>query len=212
MTGAGHMKNPLSYQATEYDCGPTTMMNAISYLFNREEIPPDVIKYIMLYCLDVYNENGEVGKKGTSCMAMMYISSWLSQFGKVKNFPIGTEYLTKDEVFIGQASKIVTCLQQGGAVVIRLNYDEDHYVLLTGIEDEYVYLFDPYYRTHAFEENGIELIQDAPMKWNRKVYFNYFNKESKEMYALGSKDSREAILLFNKNIQRNPEKTIEYFI
>ena len=66
------MKVPLSYQTTEYDCGPTTMINAISFLFERHEIPPDVIKQIMLYSLDVYNGKGEFGKSGTSCMAMMF--------------------------------------------------------------------------------------------------------------------------------------------
>ena len=35
------MKNPLHYQLSEYDCGPTSMMNAIAYLFEREEIPPE---------------------------------------------------------------------------------------------------------------------------------------------------------------------------
>ena len=36
------MKNPLHYQFSEYDCGPTTMQNAISFLFEREE---DITKY-----------------------------------------------------------------------------------------------------------------------------------------------------------------------
>jgi hypothetical protein len=67
------MKNPLSYQATEFDCGPTTLTNAISYLFKREEIPPDVIKHIVLYSLDAYNCKGEFGKSGTSGMAMMFL-------------------------------------------------------------------------------------------------------------------------------------------
>ena len=30
------MKTPLHYQISEYDCGPTTMMNAMSFLFTRE--------------------------------------------------------------------------------------------------------------------------------------------------------------------------------
>ena len=34
------MKNPLHYQLSEYDCGPTSMHNAMSFLFEREEIPP----------------------------------------------------------------------------------------------------------------------------------------------------------------------------
>ncbi len=32
------MKNPLRYQLTEYDCGPASMLNAISYLFERKDI------------------------------------------------------------------------------------------------------------------------------------------------------------------------------
>ena len=42
------MKNPLHYQLSEYDCGPTSMMNAIAYLFEREEIPPEAIRNTML--------------------------------------------------------------------------------------------------------------------------------------------------------------------
>lgn len=52
------MKNPLHYQLSEYDCGPTTMLNAISFLFEREEISPVVIRNVMLYCLDSYNGEG----------------------------------------------------------------------------------------------------------------------------------------------------------
>ena len=38
------MNNPLRYQMTEYDCGPTSMLNAVSYLFPREEIPPEIVR------------------------------------------------------------------------------------------------------------------------------------------------------------------------
>ncbi|MDR0904811.1 MAG: peptidase C39, partial [Oscillospiraceae bacterium] len=60
------MKTPLQYQITEYDCGPTSLLNALRFLFEREDIPPDVPKYIMMYCLDAYNSKGESGKNGTS--------------------------------------------------------------------------------------------------------------------------------------------------
>ncbi len=43
------MKNLLNYQSSEYDCGPVSLTNAIRYLFDREVIYPDIIKYIMLY-------------------------------------------------------------------------------------------------------------------------------------------------------------------
>lgn len=32
------LKTPLAYQATEYDCGTTTLINALRYLFARGEI------------------------------------------------------------------------------------------------------------------------------------------------------------------------------
>ena len=56
------MKNPLRYQMSEYDCGPTTMLNAISYLFPREIISPEVIRNIMPVSythLDVYKRQVE---------------------------------------------------------------------------------------------------------------------------------------------------------
>lgn len=56
------MKNPLHYQLTEYDCGPTSMLNAVSFLFEREEIPPDIIRNIMLYCLDATERRARRGR------------------------------------------------------------------------------------------------------------------------------------------------------
>ena len=38
------MKSPLRYQISDYDCGPTSMLNAVSFLFEREQIPPELIR------------------------------------------------------------------------------------------------------------------------------------------------------------------------
>lgn len=206
------MKIPLSYQTTEYDCGPTTMTNAISFLFNRKEIPPDVIKHIVLYSLDAYNYKGEFGKSGTSGMAMMFLSNWLNQFGKVKKFPIRCEFLTGRDVYIGQNSRIVAGLQQGGTAVARVMYGCWHYVLMTGADNQYVYLFDPYYRKKPFRLKEVEIITGSPEKMNRRVAYERLNSTEKEAYALGPTDFREAILLFNRKTQKTPGKTIEYFI
>ena len=81
------MKNPLHYQFSEYDCGPTSMQNAISFLFEREEIPPEVLRNIMLYCLDCYSSEGVPGKSGTSCAAMMFLSNWLNSMGDLGDSP-----------------------------------------------------------------------------------------------------------------------------
>lgn len=205
------MKNPLNYQATEYDCGPTTMLNAISYLFRREDIPPDIAKTIMQYCLDGYNDKGEAHKKGTSDMAICFLANWLNHFGKVRKFPIYCETISEEEVYIGPNSKITSCLQQKGVVVAKVMLGCWHYVLLTGIDKEYVYLFDPYFRQRPFDREGVEIIHGEPKKMNRKVWHQIMNDTGRTYYALGKKEERECVLIYNKQTRLTME-SIEYFI
>lgn len=206
------MKNPLHYQLTEYDCGPTSMLNAVSFLFEREEIPPEIIRNIMLYCLDCYGAEGAPGKSGTSCTAMMFLSNWLDGFGRTGNLPISSRYLSGKSVVISENSLIYDALRRGGVAVVRLYYDVAHYVLLTGAHDGVISMFDPYYQTAAFPQSDIIVTLEHPFEYNRLVPFSYFNKDTCDIYAFGEPDSREAVLLFNELTMLTAEKTIEYFI
>lgn len=206
------MKNPLHYQLTEYDCGPTSMLNAVNFLFEREEIPPEVIRNIMLYCLDCYGSEGSPGKSGTSCTAMMFLSNWLDGFGRTGKLPVSSQYLSGENVLIRQDGTIMDALRRGGAVVVRLYYETAHYVLLTGEEDGKILMFDPYYETTGFEDEGIVVTTEHPFSYNRVVPTACFNRESHELYALGETEGREAVLIFNENTKLTAEKTIEYFI
>ncbi|SHI79072.1 C39 family peptidase [Parasporobacterium paucivorans] len=205
------MKNPLIYQSTEYDCGPTSMLNAISFLFHRKDISPDVIKSIMLYSLDRYNKKGEAYKSGTTGMAMLFLANWLNQFGKVKKWKIYCEVLNGEMVTVSQNSRIAECIGQSGAVVARVMLGCWHYVLITGIDNEYVYLFDPYYRERPFPEEGIEMIKDAPKKMNRKIRHSVLNSEEKGNYALGKLETRKCVLIYNKQTRLTMD-SIEYII
>ncbi|MCM1123809.1 MAG: peptidase C39 [Eubacterium sp.] len=213
------MKNLLNYQSSEYDCGPVSLTNAIRYLFDREVLYPDIIKYIMLYCLDSYDEEGEVGKRGTSASAMMFLSNWLNQFGQMKNFPISCEFLSGENVYLSQNSKIVEALQQGAAVVLRLFLDVGHYVLLTGIEGDNIYLFDPYYEElddpdldQEYFDEGIIFITDQPKRANRLISMDRLNRLTQGYYEMGPYNIREAVIVFNKETRLSPETTIDYFI
>lgn len=64
-------KTPLDYQITEYDCGTTTLLNALRYLFKRSEISPEVYKFIMQYTMDQTNGLGEIGKGGISVSSIL---------------------------------------------------------------------------------------------------------------------------------------------
>ncbi len=213
------MKNLLNYQSSEYDCGPVALTNAIRFLFEREVIYPDMIKYIMLYCLDSYNEEGEVGKKGTSASAMMFLSNWLTQFGKMKNFPISSEFISGEAVTLSQNSHVIYALQQGGAVVLRLYLGVPHYVLLTGIEGDSLYLFDSYYEEEddpeldeEYHEPGITFISDQPKRANRLISIDRLNRLTQNYYEMGPMAEREACIVYNTHTQRTPETTIDYFI
>ena len=206
------MKTPLHYQISEYDCGPTSMLNAMSFLFSREELPPEILRNTMLYCLDCYGKEGHPGKSGTSCMAMMFLSNWLDGFGKAGLLPVSSRYLRGEEVFIGEGSRLNDTLCRKGVAVVRLWFEVEHYVLMTGVEDEEILLFDPYYQEEAFKgaESPVRIDLAHPLWYNRRVPFSFFNRETQ--YALGEKDAREAVLLFNDTTKLTAEKSIEYFI
>lgn len=206
------MKIPLQYQRTEYDCGPTSLLNAVSFLFPRENIPPDILRYVMMYTLDSYNNKGEAYKNGTSRMAMLFLSNWFAQYAKATCFPLSSKYLSGDCVHFGGYSQIVEALRQGGAVVTRLFYGCEHYVTLTGFRDDTIELFDPYYRVRPFRQGGIRLIKDKPYAANRRINVDLLEGTAALPYALGPVDMREAVLLFNSDTRRTPENTIEYFL
>lgn len=209
------MKIPLRYQLSEYDCGPTTMLNAIGYLFDRETVPPEVIRNIMLYSLDCYNKEGAPGRKGTSCAAMMFLSHWLDGLGETPALPVKSEYVSGAAVHLGEGA-ISRALALGGVAVLRLYYDVEHYVLLTGIRDGYAYLFDPYYLNASMQKEleaaGVEVQQEHLQGWNRRAPLTLFHQEGQGIYALGPKERREAVLLFNRQTMLTADKTIEYFI
>ena len=126
------MKSPLRYQATQYDCGPTTITNAIMYLFEREEIPPDLVRHIGQCTLDSYDREGHCGMYGTSGAAIRYFGAWLNELRYAGLLPIRSSYLDRETVYFGPGSVISKALRDGAAIVLHVFHDEGHYILLTG--------------------------------------------------------------------------------
>ena len=205
------MKQPLRYQITEYDCGPTSLLNAVSFLFEREDIPPELVRNIMLYSLDTYGADGVSGKSGTSHTAMLFLSHWLEGFGKAGRLPIRSEYLTGRDVTLSDGSRIVSALRRGGAAVVRLDLEGWHYVLLTGIEGEGVLVFDPYYLPDALPAEVLA-VQGREDRYNRIVPRACFETEDIRPYGFGPYEQREAVLLFNRATELTEENTVEYMI
>ena len=53
------MKNPLHYQVSEFDCGPTTVLNALSYLFQREDLPAELVRNITVWTATMKKDGPE---------------------------------------------------------------------------------------------------------------------------------------------------------
>lgn len=206
------MHNPLRYQITEYDCGPTSMLNAVSFLFPREEIPPEIIRNIMIYCLDCFGEDGTSGKCGTSHMAMMFLSHWINSYGQAGHLAVSSRYLSGREVSLSQNGYLRDTLRRGGAAVVRVDLEGWHYVLLTGIRDGEVRLFDPYFLKNPLPDPTMKIVTDHPTEYNRIIPASCFDREVRELYAFGPYEEREAVLLFNEHTKLTEEKTVEYII
>ncbi len=201
------MKNHLIYQSSEYDCGPVSLINGIRYLFEREEIFPDLIKFIMLYCMDTYNETGELCKRGTSAAAMNFVTNWLNHFAETRHFPIHCEFLSGEDVVLEKGGRICNALEEGCVVLLHVFLEVGHYVLLTGIEGDNVILFDPYYEeegTPGFDEEyyteGITFIEGQPKRANRAVSMERMNRFTKEYYEMGDYACREAVIMKNTSL------------
>lgn len=189
------MKTPLRYQMTEYDCGPTSLENAFIYLLEREEIPLELIRAIFLYTLDSPNEDGKVGYQGTSVHAMNFFTQWFSNYITKVDIGVGCIHLEKEDVTL---STLEEWLRNNGVVIVRTYLEGEHYVLLTKIEEDKAYIWDPYYLESKEDEEDIEIILAQSLKYNRIVSLKHFQSIIQNNLSLGPIESRECLLIRKK--------------
>ena len=96
--------------------------------------------------------------------------------------------------------------------MVLVDFEGWHYVLLTQIQGDSVYLFDPYYREQPFEDGQIGMDAEHPKQYNRIVPVSALEKECWEPYAMGPAAAREAVLVFNERTMLTAERTVEYVI
>ncbi|MDD2378208.1 MAG: hypothetical protein PHD10_05000 [Bacilli bacterium] len=188
------MKTPLRFQITEFDCGTIALLNAVSYLFDREEIPAELVRAINLYTLDCYDEKGNLGAGGTSRHAIDLLTHWITDFAESKNFNIECERLEGELVTLDVLKR---CLDQNGVVFIRCWQLCEHYVIITKIDDNDAYIFDSYYLDENYydKDNEVKIIFDQPFLYNRVVKLNRLLSESKKDFSLGDIAKRECVLI-----------------
>ena len=193
---------PLQYQVSEYDCVPTSFINAVSCLFERNEIPPMVIRHIYMYSLDTVGRNARLGSAGTSTNAVRLLGSWLNSY-KFKNFSVNTEFLEGEDVGFKKTNKIFTCLEEGGVVLCKVFLDrrQEHYLLIIKVEEGWVFCFDPYYRkTIRGMSNRVYILKDDDIRSaNLKIHIDWIEKEKDSVrFCLGPVQTRESLLIWRE--------------
>lgn len=197
------MKSPLRYQVTCYDCGPTTMTNAIMYLFEREEIPPDLISHIGQCTLDSYDSSGHCGTSGTSGAAIRYFGSWFNELRYAGLLPIESRFIGAEEVTLDDDGDIVRSLAEGAAIVLHVFHVKGHYILLTGMTDEGFLAFDPYYSAFETGREGVIAVEDQPFSHNVVIPRSILADTRRASYSMGEVSTREALI-----IRRQPTENL----
>ena len=192
------MKSPLMYQLSEYNAGETAIFNCLSFLFDRNEMPLEFIKIMSSYSVGCYDDSGML-ENGAFCDNLLFFAaSWLEDYAKEKNIPLVAKYITADDVNLLEIRK---CLLAGGCVDLKTEKNGKHYITITKMDDRYIYAFDPYYKpVGEFKPAaGVEVVNDKPFLYNRKILIERFISEKSLEYTLGIEKYREAILFYRRD-------------
>lgn len=194
------MKSPLRYQATAADCGKTSLVNAFMYLFERDEIPPQVVDFVTRVTGDCnLAVNGYF--RGTSAHALAFVAAWCNDYLVKAGMPVRCQALAGDEVSFADGSALLEGLKGGAVAVCGCRLFVDHYVLMTGLEGESVRLFDPFYETYPPERfelppTGVQWVDDAPFSHNRLVARAVLDDPDAVSYSLFARSGRDAVLVW----------------
>lgn len=193
------MKTPMRYQVSIFDCVPTCFINALTFLFHREEIPPTVIHHVHLYGYDLVGKNNKLGC-GTTSFSVQLIAQWLESY-RTDKFRIEYEFLEEDEVHLGKENDIDECIKDGGVVLcrVRMNWFW-HYVLAIGTDKKRLFFFDPLLRKNQIKgySGRVEVLDSDGFEPNLAIKRSWLDQkcDKKSRFCFGPIDEREALLLW----------------
>ena len=189
------MKVPLRYQNTEYDCGTTSFVNALAYLYDREYIPVELLKQIYRLTLDIKGPGGISGEGGTSRKHAELLADYFVDYANKNNiFDINCKILRGKDVTIENMKET---LDKQGVVIARCWQESEHYVLITKIDDYFAYIFDPYYldKDYYVNDDDVAIVTHEDFTHNRLVKIERLFDESHKDFSLLDGSNRSVILL-----------------
>lgn len=196
------MKVPFRQQASEYDCVPTSLINAMCYLFSRRELPPFVIHRIYKDCLD------HEASRGTTGRAIRDLGFWLNSYKEKRfnTFAVQSKYISGAQVHLRRDNKIIRCLDTQGAVLIYVQTSqyERHCILCIRSEGDWLYCYDPYPRSRRYIDNEVVQFVEPTCHHgpNLRIRSDWLERDidqaqhaDERKYVLGNIVKRECLLL-----------------
>ena len=183
------MKTPLSYQVTPNDSAPVAIINALSNLYEREELDSYLIEGI--YTLSY---NLLVSKESNGTEGICHISRFLES--EMKGRGLAVKYLCSHEVFLGPGCSLYRTLDNGGKAVAKIFSKVGvRYITITSLTNDYLYYFDPYYGTECGED--IEILTHMPFLANKRIKMPNLSQVASD-HVKGIKQEEKELVLFER--------------
>jgi hypothetical protein len=89
------------------------------------------------------------------------------------------------------------CLDNNGVIVARCWMEVEHYVIITKIDDNFAYLFDPYYldEDYYYGDDEVAIALHQTFTHNRVVKLTRLMSEEYKDFSLLPVNDREVILI-----------------
>lgn len=189
------MFTPLRYQVTHADCYPTSVLNALVWLFARDELPGAALQRIYAYCLDGI-ERGVPGAYTTE-YASLALMHWLDEF-KTRSFAVATEVIKGHDVHLRASSEVLRWLGRGGVAVldIRITTVTTHSILALAAGRDHLDCWDPYIRgaRYDFGRGALRLETDGHSP-NLRLAKSWLDSTRIRRYSLGPLAGRVGVLI-----------------
>lgn len=88
-------------------------------------------------------------------------------------------------------------VDNNGVIIARCFQDVEHYVLITNIDENFAYIFDPYYlkEDYYYDDEDVAIVLHETFTHNRVVKLERLFDESNKDFSLLKKSDREVILI-----------------
>jgi hypothetical protein len=186
---------PLRYQVTPADCYPTSVLNALVWLFQRDELPGAILQRVYAYCLDGI-ERGVVGSY-TSEHASLALMEWLGEF-KTRSFAVATEAVEGCELHVRPSSGVLRWLRLGGVAIldVRITTVTTHSILALSAGADHVDFWDPCMRGTRYDYGrGASRLDTDGRSPNLRVTKSWLDSPRIRRYSFGPLAERSGVLI-----------------